>query len=296
MINQEFEAILSSLKLFERMYESIRLVDPALKQVLNFRNNALCDTDIFCYTYWGRNEVCDSCIAMRAFKENKTFVKLEYEGERIFLVTAIPLELYHRSRRVVLELLKDITHCLVVDHELISKNDININYSLNDLVIKDALTSLYNRRYINERLPADIVNMTITNQHLTIILADIDFFKKVNDTYGHLVGDEVLKAFSELLVSCLKRESDWVGRFGGEEFLICLPGAKPEKAREIAEFMRKKIESTPVKALEHTLNITASFGVCSMKPSQAITPDAYIGCADENLYKAKQGGRNRVEG
>ncbi len=293
MADQEFKAILDSLKLFDRMYESIRLVDPVLKQVLNYQNNSLCEMDVFCYTYWEKNEICDSCISMRAYQENKTFVKIENMGDRIYLVTALPLELMHRSRRVVIELLKDITQCLIIDQELLNKSH-EIN-SLNDLVMKDALTGLFNRRYINERLPADLINMTLTSQYLSIIMTDIDHFKIVNDNYGHLAGDEVLKAFSGMLLSCLKRESDWVGRFGGEEFLICLPGAKLEKAREIAELMRVKVENTPIKALEHTLSITASFGVCCMKPSQEKTLDTYIGCADDKLYKAKQKGRNRVE-
>lgn len=119
-------------------------------------------------------------------------------------------------------------------------------------------------------------------------MADIDFFKKVNDTYGHLTGDYTLKHFSEIISKNLKRESDWVARYGGEEFLMCLPSAGPDYAKEIAENIRQKIEDSEFVDGEHQFKITASFGVCSMNPSYGSNIEAMIECADRNLYKAKE--------
>ncbi len=126
-------------------------------------------------------------------------------------------------------------------------------------------------------------------------MADIDFFKIVNDTYGHLAGDEVLKSFADTLSGGLKRESDWVSRFGGEEFLVCLPGAGIQRASEVAEKLRKAIESKEILFNGNRINITASFGVCSIKPIQGSKIESFIECADKMLYAAKNNGRNRVE-
>jgi diguanylate cyclase (GGDEF)-like protein len=161
--------------------------------------------------------------------------------------------------------------------------------------MRDALTGTYNRRFMNERLPVDLVAMALSEKSISVIIADIDHFKYVNDTYGHLTGDSILKYFSGTLLSCIRRDSDWVARFGGEEFLICLPGASLEKAHELAEQMRSAVEQAEYLCGEHTIKITASFGICSVKPRQGDSTDAIIDAADKKLYHAKNNGRNRVE-
>ncbi|AFM41723.1 diguanylate cyclase (GGDEF) domain-containing protein [Desulfosporosinus acidiphilus SJ4] len=169
---------------------------------------------------------------------------------------------------------------------------------MSNLALKDTLTGTYNRRYINQKLPVDIISASLSEQSLSIIIADIDFFKKVNDSYGHVTGDHILKSFADILSGCIQRESDWISRFGGEEFLICLPGAGVEKAKEIAERMRSTIENEAIACGKHLIKITASFGVCSIKPSPRapkINAEKLIECADHKLYIAKSNGRNRVE-
>jgi diguanylate cyclase (GGDEF)-like protein len=126
-------------------------------------------------------------------------------------------------------------------------------------------------------------------------MVDIDFFKNVNDTYGHLVGDCTLKSIATTLNRSLKRDNDWVARYGGEEFLICLPGAPLEIAKELAEIIRKKVESTPITSGEQEFFITASFGVSSVTPKSGATITTLIEEADKKLYEAKRNGRNRVE-
>ncbi len=88
--------------------------------------------------------------------------------------------------------------------------------SMSNLALKDTLTGIYNRRYINEKLPVDLISASLSEQSLSIIMVDIYFFKKINDTYGHLTGDCTLKIFAETLSGCIRRESDWVSRYGGE--------------------------------------------------------------------------------
>jgi diguanylate cyclase (GGDEF)-like protein len=131
------------------------------------------------------------------------------------------------------------------------------------------------------------------DKNLSIMMIDIDYFKDVNDTYGHIAGDEVLKEFSSIISNNIRRDLDWVARFGGEEFLVCLPGASTEKAAEIAESIRKAVESHTFIYLDKRINITSSFGVAGMESGMHI--ETLIESADKYLYMAKQEGRNKVE-
>jgi len=295
MYDKELTDILNKLITFDKMYEIIRLVDPVAKKVMNYKDSNLDELELECFDIWGKNKICDNCISIRAYSENKTFVKIEYSAGKIFMVTAMPIELNHR--RIVIELLKDITNSMLVDHgEHTNSTEIYAMIDgINKQALKDPLTGIYNRRFINEKLPIDLISTELSNQSISLIMADIDFFKKVNDTYGHLAGDEVIKRFAELISEFVKRENDWVSRFGGEEFLICLPGAPLEKALEIAEIMRAKTENNDIRYNDSKIKITASFGVCSIKPDKGSRIEDFIECADRSLYKAKNNGRNRVE-
>lgn len=295
MYDKEVQDIIDKLAVFDKMYEVMRFVDPVLKKVVIYKNNKVNEHAAQCFDFWGKNKICENCISIRALNENKTFVKIEYTPDKVFMVTAIPYEL--DERRIVIELLKDTTNSMIFkngEYENTSEIYAMID-SMNNLALKDPLTNTYNRRYINERLPVDLIGTALSNQEISIIMADIDFFKKVNDTYGHLAGDEVLKIFARTISCCLKREGDWLARFGGEEFLICLPGAGITKSADIAEKMRREIESKEIVSGNNRIKITASFGVCSARPAQDSKMESLIEEADKKLYLAKNNGRNRVE-
>ena len=295
MYDKEVQDIIDKLAVFDKMYEVMRFVDPVHKKVISYKNNKVSELSAQCFDFWGKNKICDNCISIRALNENKTFVKVEFTSDKVFMITAIPFEI--EDRRIVSELLKDTTNSMILkngEYENTSEIYAMID-GMNNLALKDPLTNIYNRRYINERLPVDLISTALSDQEITIIMADIDFFKKVNDTYGHLVGDEVLKIFASTISFCLKRETDWLARFGGEEFLICLPGAGIKKGVDIAEKIRREIESKEIVSGNNTIKITASFGVCSVRPTQDIKMESLIEVADKKLYLAKNNGRNRVE-
>ena len=115
---------------------------------------------------------------------------------------------------------------------------------IGQLQIRDSLTGIFNRRFIDERLPADILNSSVDLIPFTIIFADIDHFKLVNDTYGHVAGDHVLKEFAELLQKSMDGRDDWVARYGGEEFLIHLKDRGIASAVEFTEKIRNKVENS----------------------------------------------------
>lgn len=157
------------------------------------------------------------------------------------------------------------------------------------MAAEDSLTGLYNRRIINELIQYEIERSERYKKGFSIIIVDIDFFKRVNDRHGHLAGDELLKKFAHILQDTI-RHTDKVGRWGGEEFVVLCPETKPEGAESLANKIREKIESTTFNDFGKQ---TASFGIACYQ--QGSTLDSMISHADEALYTAKNSGRNRVE-
>lgn len=167
----------------------------------------------------------------------------------------------------------------------------------------DSLTGLYNRSFMMQRLKEEVKKAWRFGQPLSIVFADIDFFKTVNDSYGHQVGDILLTEFSNMIKKSI-REYDVACRFGGEEFVIILPYTTPENACDLAERLRARIEDQSFEIFENQIKITASFGVSAMPQSQrSALPnnveiegiiDALIATADGALYQSKKNGRNQV--
>jgi diguanylate cyclase (GGDEF)-like protein len=161
----------------------------------------------------------------------------------------------------------------------------------------DSLTGCYNRGHLNELLPREIKRALRYKHSLALAMCDIDHFKKVNDTYGHQCGDEVLKIFVQSISELIRADTDWLARYGGEEFLLVLPETKLKNAYGLAERLRKHIATKIIVTQEDKVSITASFGVTGFDASTSsnnITPEALINMADKYMYEAKKGGRNKV--
>ena len=157
----------------------------------------------------------------------------------------------------------------------------------------DSLTGLHNRRAILHRLDEHIKQVRRYEGELSLIMLDIDYFKKVNDQYGHLIGDEVLENVAVLMQQNV-RNTDSVGRYGGEEFIIVLSETDLSSALIVAERLRNAIEAAEMRDSEGNMfGITVSQGVSSYKPGE--DKQSLISRADDALYRAKQNGRNRVE-
>lgn len=155
----------------------------------------------------------------------------------------------------------------------------------------DGMTELYNYRTFRKLLSSEISRATRHGKPLSLVLVDVDHFKQVNDTYGHLRGDDVLKGIARLLLAA-KRNEDIVARYGGEEFVLILPETSVEGARRLAERMRVSIEQS---TLLKERPVTASFGITTCDGRSRATCDQLVARADAALYRAKGQGRNRVE-
>lgn len=157
----------------------------------------------------------------------------------------------------------------------------------------DALTGLYNRRAFESCLQHTVAVNRLFQYPAALLLIDIDHFKQVNDTYGHVAGDEALKATAERIVRVCKRKSDFVARYGGEEFAVILRETSLRDAQKIAQQIADSVRRDPVPLPDSKpIRITVSIGVAELQPNE--TPESWFQRADERLYQAKQAGRDRV--
>lgn len=265
---------------------------------------------VFSIVFWSM----DSIIDVLVFGENESILKNFIAPEplelwmRILVVTLLVIFSFYAKylltlqikASIELEKYKDDLEVIVElrTKELLSKNKElqneivirkNTEQALEEIAITDPLTFLYNRRKFNEMLKHEIVRERRYKSGLLLIMCDIDNFKKINDTYGHNAGDEVLKTVATIMRSAI-RKSDLIARWGGEEFILLISNTDIDWAVVIAEKLRKLIEDADFKVVD---KVTASFGLAFFEGDD--TGESLVSHADKALYKAKQGGRNAVE-
>ena len=168
------------------------------------------------------------------------------------------------------------------------------NRSLELLNTEDALTGIKNRRFFDKRLVMELRRSRREQTPLSIVMLDIDRFKSINDTYGHIIGDQVIKTVSDLIKNHLKRPLDEVARYGGEEFVVLLPNTPNKGAQDIAEKIRSAISVSTVTVANNDIQFTISAGIYTSIADDVSNPQIFTECADKALYYAKQHGRNQV--
>ena len=284
-------ALDNNLHFFHKLYDAVRLVDPVSKHILDVRTTERIQGDQFCYDYWQNGRVCSNCISVRAYHEQKCFVKLERHPDSIIMVTAIPLD--NTSRPVVLELLKDATDSLMVstsDHRG-DRLVCNMISQLNEMVVHDALTNLFNRRYVDDQLPVEIVRAALEQKPLSLIFMDVNSFKQVNDTYGHVIGDAALREISHAIMNNIHSSKDWAARFGGDEFLLCLNNTDDAAALEMIHNLEDSIAKIAIPVSGTELHISASMGHYTMTDTP-LPAEELIRLADTKMYENKKASTN----
>ena len=280
------------LSIFDDLYTNIRIIDPIEKKSINFKGDKKILESSHCYSFWKTGKQCDNCIVSRAKKENKSFLKLEFLESKIYLIQAIPTRIHDKN--LIVELIKDITEqgIVVGNYENNVTEVQHIIKAMNDQLVIDKLTGVYNRKFIEERLPVELEEYSDKNLILAVIMMDIDYFKNVNDTYGHAIGDEILKKLAQLIKSSIYTEKDWVARYGGDEFLIVLKRENKDSILQTIEQIKTSIEEHLFSVRDHPVSITCSFGVKAV--DEFMTFDDVIKESDLCLYEAKALGRNRA--
>ncbi len=182
---------------------------------------------------------------------------------------------------------------VIFRYSITDEDEENVLRKLYEASVRDSLTGCYNREHFDERLKAEVSYARRHHTLLSLLMYDLDHFKRVNDTYGHQAGDEVLIELSARIRAQLRAEDIFV-RYGGEEFSIILRGITVEGAAHVAERLRNAAASQPAVFEGTAIPVTISLGAASLHEAQEPTSQALISVADRRLYAAKHGGRNRV--
>ncbi len=282
------------LSIFNKLYDVIRLVNPINNTIINSNCENLSNKGGFCYDIWKKNKKCDNCISKLAYEKDETAIKIEWCNGRISLVTATPIVV--GGYKYIVEMIKDVSKSGIVANVETSYEETVEDFinAVKERTFRDSLTGVYNKAYISERLPQDLNRSARENQSISVIMIDLDYFKDINDNYGHVIGDKVLKDFATMVSKYIRNSSmDWIGRYGGEEFILVLNNADGSVAKSIAERIRCKIDEMIFEYDDVKINITCSIGIYSSKGVDVDMEEA-VDRADKNLYKAKEQGRNRI--
>ncbi|BBF42126.1 diguanylate cyclase with PAS/PAC sensor [Lachnospiraceae bacterium KM106-2] len=279
------DIIKDRLNIFSKFYDLIRIVDPIEKKEYDLVDGVAKEYSGYCYEGLQMELPCVNCISSRAYLLNDTVTKYEYLNGCPVSMMASPIE--YEGKRYIVELVKRINP-LDIDPSIIMETGIGkIIDEMNHKLMHDELTKIYNRRFWQEQMPFIMNDSFKKHRAISCFMLDIDYFKSVNDTYGHLAGDAVLVHVASILERIVKEENGYVGRYGGEEFYAILLGKKYSQSFLIAEKIRKEIEANPITFEDETIAVTVSLGVADTVEKD-VSPRELMSMADQNLYKAKE--------
>ena len=281
-------AIISQLQ--QNSFDAIRIIDPNTNFIIN--------EEFFCgheFTFPDFDIAQTRRFYELSEESKKPVIHLLHSQGLVFMIISIPVKL--ADKNFLCEFLINATDNVFLNHINLN-NQSGLLSEINNLrqkIIADELTGLYNRRFIEEKLPLEILTSVQQMSPLSVIFSDLDYYKNVNDAFGHAAGDYVLCEFAKILSENIRKDSDWIARYGGEEFIIFLSGTGKEKAREIAERIRVSIMNHTFYYNGRSIRLTCSFGVYTLDDfKQAPTIENILDAVDKRLYQAKRSGRNIV--
>ena len=274
------------------LFDIVRVVDPVAQKVNEHRNVEGTKYPNQCYGFWSEQSTCRDCISAKAFHGNRMMIKMEYHQNRVYMISAVPLQM--EGRCVVVELIKNISESMpAVSGE---PDEMRALFDQADqFSIHDEPTGLYNRLFIDGQIPREISRARATRYPLSMLLVAIDDFPRLVSRYGAPMGDAVLRSMGEMLKNSMRKESDWVARYDGESFLVVMRNTPPEGAHTVAERLHARIGRAEFLFEEKKVPITASLAVYTDVPG----PGPYDMASPlpplaNRVYAAGIAGGNRV--
>lgn len=279
------------ITLYKDIFCAVRVVDPRNKEVIKLECIEDLPSGIKCFEYWKNNQACSNCISKIVVDEKRTVTKIEYKDNKAFFVIAKPI--VYQNRIYSLEMLKSIDEIETINEldEIKQKKNEKVISGLKKSLMFDDLTGIYNRRFINKMLPMEITDAAEKGIVLAVIMIDVDNFKNINDKYGHIAGDNTLKSISETIDSRIRKDFDWVARYGGDEFIIVLKNADKLVANKIREQIQKALYDNGILINGTKVKLTLSCGIKIIEPG-TMNFQEVLQSIDENLHKAKNEGKN----
>jgi len=273
------DAIGNHRRWFNKLHTSMLCDQPFPEDILNEAAHTQCQ-----FGRWYYGDVSNTIRSFKEFAELEEIHKFMHDNARKMA------NLCQQNKKIALE-----------DYQPFLNNQnhlIDLLMNLRDMLIEhqycfDALTGAVNRKSISLLLEQSFENVRRYQHIYSVAMLDVDFFKKINDTHGHMVGDQVLKQLNMFMRHSL-RKSDCIGRYGGEEFLIMLPETDPQLAYEVMENCREALSKHKIEVSGNSINITVSIGISQLNSDDEDAWQA-VKRADFALYRAKESGRNRVE-
>ena len=262
-----------------KIFDIVRLVDPISMTVYTMVDDKILEEPYRCYRVWKKQDRCDNCISIKCYLNHKKYTKFEFVGNGMYYV--MTQNVYVEQKEYVLEIVNEVKDTVLVNaygsNEFIDRIT---NY--NKKIYEDELTSLKNRRYLNDRFDLFVDSSVKENTSLSAVMMDIDDFKTINDVNGHLFGDAVLKKTAQTLISNFSvSRGDIIVRYGGDEFFIALKSI----SRQLLEQRIKTIQKA-LKEQEYPVSISA--GVYYQDVVQDKDTVSIIDKADKALYRVKK--------
>lgn len=271
----------------ESLYECIRLINPIKKEVFKVIKGPqeFINADETCYGFWKSNKVCDNCISIRAYNQDKSFTKIEYNKENIYIVTAVPL----KQNDLVIELLQNIS-AEYFDHDKNFEEIVKLIQKQNLSVVKNIITNIYNEQFIFERLPHDIATSNKEDINVALFIIKIKGMNDINNKYGYTVGDQIIEEVAKSLKSLPRHAKDWISSYRGIRFALVLYDINENQIGRICNNIYERINSINFASDGSVIRIEVGIGYHILK-DKLITPAQFIEKATEML-KAE----NRLEG
>lgn len=272
----------------EELFDYYRIVEPVTHQVYDMEGGRLIPYNELCHCFWSRKNECTNCSSIRAIQEQNTIVKLEYMESMIYLVFSVPVTI--NKETYVLECIKDVTLSLMVnsvhDKKGDNKNIASLIHRFNELLIHDDYTGLYNKSYVYQKLSEDILKAKRADTMLAAVVIDIDDFKEVNDTYGHVAGDRVIMKLASKLKECQDDENVWAARIGGDEFLLVFKNTSEEIIQQTCRKLQTGIAEIAFKGSKERFHAYISTGAAVWQKEE--TAKELIHKADLAMYDEKR--------
>jgi diguanylate cyclase (GGDEF)-like protein len=292
-INQEMSCL-------KNTFETVRLVDPARKKVIAFDDDhpeGYAAESCSCHAIWKNGMDCFFCTSAQAVIKKGTETKIEFQDSTPYIVVSrfVCVE----GDPLALEMIAPLSKDTILSAYGINKF-VKLITKYNDSIYRDFLTMAYNRRFLMEKLPVLVAQADAGGLPIGIVYYDIDRLKKINDTYGHDVGDKLLSVVTRLVGHCISdRRGDFVCRIGGDEFIMVINGIDRKSFKPRLEEVAKAVEEHDFCDIlgdaQDGSNITISIGgMLSSELPAGTNINAYFSKADERLYAAKKSGRNKV--